>query len=94
MVVPLGLAILALEYHWARRLLGWAKHKFEQGQARAAAIDPAVRRRRRIVAAVSVLLLAAGVAGYVYAYGWPGFAVTGWDWLQGLSPWLPELPGM
>jgi uncharacterized protein (TIGR02611 family) len=30
LVIPLGLAILATEFYWARRWLKWAKAKFEK----------------------------------------------------------------
>jgi uncharacterized protein (TIGR02611 family) len=29
-VIALGLVILAEHFHWARRLLDWARHKFER----------------------------------------------------------------
>jgi hypothetical protein len=34
------------------------------------------------------------VVTYVAVFGWPYFALNGWDWLQGLTGWMPDLPGM
>jgi len=89
-----GLAILGTEYHWARRLL----HGLRVGAARAAerarAVDPAVRRRRIGQAVATVVTVIGGVAAYVWLAGWPIWAVRGWNWVQGLSGLVPELPGM
>jgi hypothetical protein len=34
------------------------------------------------------------VALLVAVLGWPSYAVAGWNWVQGLVGWVPELPGM
>jgi uncharacterized protein (TIGR02611 family) len=62
-MIPLGLAILATEWHWARRLLVRARHAAERAREKALAVDPAVRRRRAVAAVVAgVCVVAAGVA--------------------------------
>ena len=61
-MIPLGLAILATEWHWARRLLVRARRAAERAKEKAMAVDPATRRRRTILGAVAVaLVLACGV---------------------------------
>jgi uncharacterized protein (TIGR02611 family) len=93
-LIPLGLAILATEFEFARRWLRWARRKAEEAKEKAEALDPAVRRRRLLVTGVVVLLVVAAVATYVAVYDWPHFAVGGWDWVQSMAGWVPELPGM
>ena len=94
LAILLGLAILSLEYQWAARLLHRVKQKAHEARERARAVDPRVRRRRVVLGTAVVLLAAAGLAGYLLVYDWPGYAVAGWDWVQGLSGAVPELPGM
>jgi len=62
-----GLAILATEFFWAQRMLGWARTQ----AARAAqhAVDPRTRRRNLTLLAVTIVLVTAGAAGYVARYG-------------------------
>ncbi len=93
-LIPLGLAILATEFDWAHRWLEKARAKAHQARLRAAAVDPKVRRRRLALATVGAVALVGGVGGYVAAYDWPAFAVAGWDAVQSLVGWAPELPGM
>jgi uncharacterized protein (TIGR02611 family) len=93
-LIPLGLAILATEFAFARRWLRWARTKAEEAKRRSDAMDPAVRRRRLLLAGVLVLLVVGLVTAYVATYDWPGFAVEGWDWVQSLVGWVPDLPGM
>ena len=57
-------------------------------------MDPTVRRRRILLTLGALLVVVGAVIGYVVAYDWPGFAVSGWDWVQSIATWLPELPGM
>ncbi|HLN77120.1 MAG TPA: PGPGW domain-containing protein [Nocardioidaceae bacterium] len=92
--IALGLAILSTEYEWADRWLVKAREKAHQARLRAEAMDPKVRRRRVLLTGLAVLAVAAAVVAYVVAYDWPGFAVGGWNWVQGLAGWVPELPGM
>lgn len=94
LVIILGLAILASEWEWAERLMRWAKGKAHRAAERARDMDPAVRRRRILLGALAVLAVVGAVAGYVYVYDWPRFAVSGWDRVQGLVGFVPELPGM
>lgn len=93
-VIPIGLAILALEFEWAERLLSKARAKAREAKERAAAKDPAQRRREWAVKGGLTLLVLAVVVGYVVLYDWPGFAIDGWNWAQDLTGFLPELPGM
>ena len=93
-VIPLGLAILATEFAFARRWLERARRWALDAKARADAVDPRVRRRRLLLAGTAVLVVAGGAAAYVAAYDWPGWSVGGWDFVQSLAGWVPELPGM
>jgi uncharacterized protein (TIGR02611 family) len=92
-LIPLGLAILATEFDWARRWLEKARDQARRAKEKAAAQDPKVRRRQRWLAGIG-LVVVLGLAGYVVLAGWPAFAVRGWDAVQGLAGWIPELPGM
>ena len=93
-LIPLGLAILSTEFEFARRWLRWARAKAEEAKRRSDELDPAVRRRRLVLTGLAVLLVAGAVTAYVAAYGWPHFAVGGWDYVQSLAAWVPDLPGM
>lgn len=62
-LIPVGLAILAMEWAWARRLLVRARQAAERARDRAMAMDPAVRRRRLALGVLGLLcVVAAGVA--------------------------------
>lgn len=92
--IALGLAILATEYEWADRWLVKARQKAHEARLKAQAMDPKVRRRRLLLTGLALLAIVAAIAAYVAAFDWPGFAVRGWNWVQGLAGWVPELPGM
>jgi uncharacterized protein (TIGR02611 family) len=92
--IVVGLAILATEWDWADDLLHRARCKLDEARAAAARVDPKVKRRRILIGLVSLLVILAIVAGVIWAYGWPGPAVSGWDKLQSLAEWVPDLPGM
>jgi uncharacterized protein (TIGR02611 family) len=92
--IVLGLAILATEYEWADRWLVKAREKAHQARLRAKAVDPKVRRRRLLLSGAVLLAVAGPIVAYVLVYDWPNFAVDGWNWLQDLAGWVPELPGM
>lgn len=92
--IALGLAILATEYDWAHRWVEKAREKAHEARLRAQAVDPKVRRRRLLVTGLALFALGGGWTAYVVSSGWPGMAVDGWDWVQGLAGWVPELPGM
>jgi len=34
------------------------------------------------------------IVGCLAAFGWPSYAVNGWDEVQSRVGWAPELPGM
>jgi uncharacterized protein (TIGR02611 family) len=92
--IVLGLAILATEYDWADRWLVAARRKLHEARLRAEAMDPKVRRRRLMLTGAGFLVVTGAVVTYVVVFGWPYFALNGWDWLQGLTGWMPDLPGM
>ena len=93
-LIPLGLAILATEFDWAHRWLEKAREQAHKARAKASSMDPKVRRRRLLLAGVVVILVVAVVVGYVATYDWPSLAIEGWNRVQSLSQWVPELPGM
>ena len=94
LAIVLGLAILATEYAWAERWLKKARDRAAEAKRRAAEMDPKVRRRRLLLAGVATLLVVGAVVAYLATYDWPTFAVDGWDWVQSLAGWVPDLPGM
>ena len=93
-LIPLGLAILATEFAWAHRWLEKARDAARAAKERAEAMDPKVRRRRILLAVLAVVVVIGAIAGYVAAFDWPSFAVAGWDWVQSIAGWVPDLPGM
>lgn len=93
-VIPIGLAILATEFAFARRWLERARQWALDAKERAEVLDPKVRRRRLLLSATAVVVVAGGLAGYVAAYDWPGYAVESWDLVQSMAGWVPDLPGM
>ena len=92
--IILGLSILGLEWHWAQRWMHAVKEKAQDAAGRARDMDPAVRRRRLLLTLAGVVVIVGAVVAYVTTYDWPGWAVSAWDWVQGLSGIIPELPGM
>jgi uncharacterized protein (TIGR02611 family) len=92
--VIVGLAILATEWDWADRWLRKARQKAHEARIKAEQMDPRVRRRRLLIGGLSLVLVAAVVVTYVVVYDWPGYALDGWDWLQSMAGWVPDLPGM
>jgi uncharacterized protein (TIGR02611 family) len=72
----LGLAVLASEYVWARRLLRYTKDR-----AQGAASTVLAKENRGLALSlllVGLLLLAAFVSWYVYRYGWTFDGALGW----------------
>jgi uncharacterized protein (TIGR02611 family) len=92
--IVIGLAILATEWDWADDLLHRAREKLDEARAAAARVDPKVKRRRILIALVSMLVIVATGVVAIWVYGWPGPVVSGWDKLQSLADWVPDLPGM
>lgn len=93
-LIPLGLAILSTEFDWARRWLELAREKAVRARDRAAAQDPRVRRRRRLLGALTFVVVVGAISWYLVVYDWPTFTVKGWDWVQNRIGFLPDLPGM
>ncbi len=89
-----GLAILATEWEWADRWVQGARHKLEEARDAAAALDPAVRRRRVILTAVVFVVVVGSVLAYLLLAGWPEWAIWLWDGFQSVFGFLPDLPGM
>jgi uncharacterized protein (TIGR02611 family) len=94
LAIVLGLAILATEYAWAERWLKKARDKAAEAKRRAEAMDPKVRRRRLLLAGLVLLVVVGAAVAYLLTHDWPTIAVDGWDWVQSLAGWVPELPGM
>lgn len=92
--IAIGLGILATEWDWAERWVRAVRDRARAAAETAREMDPVVRRRRIILAAVAFVALVAVVVGYLVAFGWPGFAVDGWNWVQDTTTTAPELPGM
>lgn len=72
----LGLAVLASEYVWARRLLRYTKER-----AQGAASTVLAKENRGLALSlllVGLLLVAAFVSWYVYRYGWTFDGALGW----------------
>lgn len=90
----MGLAILSTEWRWADKWLDTARAYAKRAAEKALEMDPAVRRRRLAVIALSVLAVVLLVSGLITRFGWPEAAVDGWDWVQGLVAGLPDLPGI
>ena len=93
-LIPAGLAILATEFDFAKRWLQTARDKARAAKARAEAADPRVRRRRRVLALLAVVVVVAAVVAYLVLFDWPAYAVDGWDRVQSMAQWVPDLPGM
>ncbi len=68
-VIPIGLAILSLEFAWAARLLEVAIEKAEQAKQSAKETTKA----QRIIVAVAILLAVAAVAVAVAIWGIPSW---------------------
>lgn len=91
--IIVGLGILATEWHWAERWMHAMKERAQAAADVARDMDPAVRRRRLLLTALGLVVIVGSVIAYVSTYGWPGFVVEGWDWVQGFSSTVPDLPG-
>lgn len=75
-VIPVGLAILSLEFAWAARLLEIAIDKAEQAKQSAKETTTA----QRIVIGVAVVLAVAAVAVAVLVWGIPNWVPVIGDW--------------
>ncbi|RKQ91732.1 uncharacterized protein (TIGR02611 family) [Solirubrobacter pauli] len=76
-VIPIGLAILSLEFAWAARLLDVALEQAEK--ARASAKE--TTKTQRIVVAVASVLAVAAIAAAVLVWGIPNWVPVIGDWL-------------
>ncbi|WP_181311189.1 PGPGW domain-containing protein [Nocardioides campestrisoli] len=92
--ILLGLGILSTEWAWADRWVDRARAYAHQAAEKARQMDPAVRRRRIALTVGAALVVALLVWAYLAYFGWPSLAVDGWDWVQDISPFVPDLPGM
>ncbi|WP_454196846.1 TIGR02611 family protein [Nocardia sp. Marseille-Q1738] len=83
-IVFAGLGILATEFAWARRALGWLRDRYRQGMAWYSARGPATQ-----------VFAAAGTAALVVATLWVlgTFGIVGswigveWEWLRSPLQW-------
>ncbi|WP_185996263.1 PGPGW domain-containing protein [Nocardioides campestrisoli] len=92
--ILVGFGILSTEWAWADRWVDRMRAYAHETAEKARQMDPAVRRRRIAMAAGAALLAALLVWAYLAFFGWPSLAVDGWDWVQDISPFVPDLPGM
>lgn len=75
-VIPVGLAILSLEFAWAARLLEVAIEKAEQAKQSA----KETTKTQRIVVAVATVLAVAAIATAVLVWGIPNWVPVLGDW--------------
>jgi uncharacterized protein (TIGR02611 family) len=75
-VIPIGLAMLSLEFAWAARLLDVALEQAEKAQAAA----KETTRTQRIVVALATALAIAAVGAAVLIWGIP-------DWVPVIGDW-------
>lgn len=61
-VIPIGLAMLSLEFEWAERLLAKAVEKGEQAKQRASATTT----KQRVLTGIAALLAIAAIAAWGY----------------------------
>lgn len=94
LAILFGLAILAVEWPWAERLLRRLRERLHEARVKAAALDPKTRRRRILLTVLAVIAAAATAACFIGWFGWPSAAVSSWHWLQSFAGFLPDLPGM
>ncbi|MFX0580759.1 TIGR02611 family protein [Nocardia nepalensis] len=83
-IVFAGLGILATEFAWARRALGWLRDKYRQGMAWYSARGPAVR----VVAAVATFALVIATLWVLGTFGVVGGWIgVDWQWLRSPLKW-------
>jgi uncharacterized protein (TIGR02611 family) len=76
-VIPIGLAILSLEFAWAARLLDVALEQAEKARATA----KETTKTQRIVVAVATVLAVAAIAAAVLVWGIPNWVPVIGEWL-------------
>ncbi|WP_327111361.1 TIGR02611 family protein [Streptomyces sp. NBC_01341] len=62
-----GMAVWATEFVWAQLALRWTRRKVAEATRRA--LDPRVRRRNAVIAAIGLVLAAGAVGVYVWRFG-------------------------
>ncbi|GCD39046.1 membrane protein [Streptomyces chrestomyceticus JCM 4735] len=67
LVIFAGMAIWATEFVWAQLVLRWTKRKVTEAAQKA--LDPKVRRRNIILTSVGAVIIAAGLAVYLWKFG-------------------------
>jgi len=78
-IVFAGLGILATEFAWARRALGWLRDKYRQGMAWYSARGPAMR----VFAAVATFALVLATLWVLGTFGLVGGWIgVEWQWLH------------
>jgi uncharacterized protein (TIGR02611 family) len=76
-VIPIGLAILSLEFAWAARLLDVALEQAEKARATA----KETTKTQRIVVAIATVLAVAAVGAAVLVWGIPNWVPVVGDWI-------------
>lgn len=64
-----GLAILATEFTWARRLLDWTRDRVRAAAEKA--LDPRVRRRNQVIGAATLVIVVGGSVLLMRTFGVP-----------------------
>ncbi|MGN2637152.1 TIGR02611 family protein [Nocardia takedensis] len=77
-IVFAGLGILATEFDWARRVLGWLRDRYRQGMDWYTARGPVLR----VTAALATFLLVVVTLWILGTFGWIG------GWIGVESEWL------
>jgi uncharacterized protein (TIGR02611 family) len=67
LVIFAGMAIWATEFVWAQLVLRWTKRKVTEATRKA--LDPKVRRRNIILTSVGAVIIVAGLAVYLWKFG-------------------------
>ncbi|MFF4243470.1 TIGR02611 family protein [Streptomyces sp. NPDC001822] len=67
LVIFAGMAVWATEFTWAQFVLRWTRRKVAEVTRRA--LDPRVRRRNTVLAAIGLVLAAGAVGAYVWRFG-------------------------
>ncbi|WP_062988911.1 TIGR02611 family protein [Nocardia anaemiae] len=83
-IVFAGLGILATEFAWARRALGWLRDKYRQGMAWYSARGPAMRVFAAVVTFALVLATLWVLGTFGLVGGWIGVE---WQWLRSPLKW-------
>ncbi|MEU7764546.1 TIGR02611 family protein [Nocardia sp. NPDC049190] len=83
-IVFAGLGILATEFAWARRVLGWLREKYRQGMAWYRARGPVLR----VVTAIATVVVVVATVWVLGTFGIVGSWIgVEWQWLRSPLKW-------